>query len=131
MKKLLLTGIAALLLAAGAAAEPIDRSELGPVPEEINDWVAWPPEEFNRDYTGRLELSRGDDKYVLLHCAGKSELGCAYRMTDETCFVWIANSDVLKRHGLSFNAVYRHERAHCLGWHHESPKVTCWANSCE
>jgi hypothetical protein len=84
----------------------------------VNDIIILPPDEFDRDYTGEMTIKRGDELDMKIACKGISMTGCTYRWNDERCVVYIANDDVLNKHYLSYDAVFRHERAHCLGWHH-------------
>ena len=84
----------------------------------VNDIVILPPDEFDREYTGEMTIKRGDELDMKIVCKGISATGCTYRWNDERCIVYIANDDVLNKHYLSYDAVFRHERAHCLGWHH-------------
>jgi hypothetical protein len=84
----------------------------------VNDIIILPPKEFDRDYTGDMTIRRGDELAMRSACLGISLTGCTYRWNDERCVVYIANDDVLNKHYLSYDAVFRHERAHCLGWHH-------------
>jgi len=84
----------------------------------INDIFILPPKEFDREYTGELTVKRADLAAMREACKGISLTGCTYYRSDHVCLVFIANDDILNRNYLSYDAVFRHERAHCLGWHH-------------
>ena len=84
----------------------------------VNDIVILPPDEFDHEYTGEMTIRRADAAGMREACLGISFTGCTYRWNDTRCVVYIANDDVLNKHYLSYDAVFRHERAHCLGWHH-------------
>jgi hypothetical protein len=90
-----------------------------------------PPPEFDYEYTGHMVITRGDEASTKTECWGKSGIGCALRVSAETCFVFIAYDDVLERQRYSYGMVLRHERAHCNGWKHSPSGVKCWANSCD
>ena len=107
---ILIALLAAYMLAMSAQAQ---RGNL-----PVNDIIILPPKEFDRDYTGEMTIKRGDELDMKIVCKGISATGCTYRWNDERCIVYIANDDVLSKHYLSYDAVFRHERAHCLGWHH-------------
>ena len=85
----------------------------------VNDLLIMPPAEFDREYTGnRLLITRVDEEGIRASCQGKTLTGCAYRISEQTCFVWIVYDDILNYQRYSYDVVYRHERAHCNGWHH-------------
>jgi len=92
------------------------KSPKGNLP--INDIFILPPKEFDREYTGDMEIKRFDAEGIKLACQGVSLTGCSFRGGDTWCTVYIANDDVLNQNYMSYDAVFRHERAHCLGWHH-------------
>jgi len=112
-------------------AERYRLLRVGIVKEGMLDALIMPPKEFDHDYTGRMTIMRGDLDAIVHQCQGKTLTGCAYRMTAETCFIWIVNDDILRRQGYTYDVVYRHERAHWNGRHHGKAGVTCWANSCQ
>jgi hypothetical protein len=97
------------------------KSPKGNLP--IADILVLPPKEFDREYTGELTIKRADLAGMKEACKGISLTGCTYRRNDQVCLVYIANNDVLNRHYLSYDAVFRHERAHCLGWHHDNESL--------
>jgi hypothetical protein len=110
MKKLLLTSIAALLLATGAVPTQ--------APEKLLEFA--PPPEFDHPYTGKLTVYRVDQTAIEQFCQGNSGnivLGCAQPEAN-SCKVWIVNSDVLAQYGRNFEGVLRHEVAHCNNWKH-------------
>jgi len=85
---------------------------------------ALPPAEFDREYTGTLTITRVPSvaavKAACPKLAAQRALGCAkvYNFTN-ACEVFIVSDDVLKSYGYSYDVVWRHERAHCLGWRHD------------
>jgi hypothetical protein len=86
-------------------------------------WKVIPPAEYDRPYTGQLTITRGDAKTMKEVCpktAFPITLGCAHRYTkggeDYSCHVYIAEDDILRPTGWSYNLVLRHELGHCLGW---------------
>jgi hypothetical protein len=85
----------------------------------IFDYGVLPPKAFDREYTGQMEITRVDEDGIKQKCRGLTVTGCAYEITDETCFVFIVYDDILNRQRMSYDAVFRHERAHCLGWRHD------------
>src|SRR5262249_47569939 len=84
----------------------------------IYDYFILPPEEFDREYTGDLVIKRFNAEGIKLACQGVSWTACSFRGSDKYCTIYIADDNVLNQHLLSYDAVFRHERAHCLGWHH-------------
>jgi len=46
-----------------------------------------------------------------------SQTGCAWPF-GESCTVRIVYDDILNKHRMSYDAVFRHERAHSNGWRH-------------
>ena len=82
------------------------------------DALIVPPPQYDYEYGGHIVLTRGTQASTKTECRGASDVGCAIRVSAETCFVWIANDDVLERKGYSYRMVLRHETAHCNGWKH-------------
>jgi hypothetical protein len=146
MKKFLLTGIAALLLATGAAHteewQPKRRhlvcDERGCTYEFGNSdayekaqshklWLKWlknyvtPPEEFDHEYLGEMTVIRMSEADINLHClAEKAMLGCAFLQQHlNICTVYILDDDGLQTKKEEYDSIYRHERAHCNGWKHK------------
>ena len=89
----------------------------------INDARIMPPSEFDHDYTGRMVVQRVDEAGIRDACKGMTQTGCTYHTAgSESCFVWIVYDDILNYQQYSYDVVYRHERAHCNGWHHDRPR---------
>ena len=77
-----------------------------------------PPQEFDHGYTGTLTIVRfGEQKPCPLRA-----LACT-KVIDKNCTVFIPDDKTLEWLDLAdqFEFIYRHERAHCNGWHHEQP----------
>src|SRR5262245_28854356 len=66
------------------------------------DSLIVPPSQYDYEYSGHVVLTRGTEASTKADCHGASSIGCAVRVSAETCFVWIANDDVLKRHRYSY-----------------------------
>src|SRR5262245_4796742 len=133
IKSTLLTA-AALLVVTSVTAAPLkpflwsdwllkpspapQQEKKAPKGNRPNDRFALPPPEFDREYTGEMTIKRLDAEGMREACRGVSVTGCTRRWSDHRCEAYIANDEVLDLYGLSYDAVFRHERAHCLDWHH-------------
>ena len=108
MKKLFLTGTAALLLGTGAA---------------FAQDALLPPQEFDYDppYTTNITRYTGMDDLVK-SCGrpvGTRILGCGgNRFVDGhlVCQIHIIIDESLHRYGMTYAKVLRHEMGHCNGW---------------
>src|SRR5262245_56885488 len=69
------------------------------------DALIVPPPQVDYEYTGHIVLTRGDEANTWKDCQGASGTGCAIRVSAETCFVFIANDDVLERKRYSYRMV--------------------------
>jgi len=99
---------------------PLKGDRLGPA---VLDGMILPPKEFDHEYIGgRLLVTRTDEEGIAANCGRISQTGCAYFITGETCFVWIVDDYILDYQGYSYDAVFRHERAHCNGWRHANDR---------
>jgi len=109
MKKALLTSIAALFLTGAAHAK-----------EHIPaDWYNWlPPAEYDKPFTGKLIIRRFEtEEEIAQICKGTSRVACTARSIDhKTCYLFIANDDVIRRNRGSYAFTVRHELGHCNGW---------------
>ena len=129
MKRTLLTGIAVLFLVTGAAhaqgnlAEQLGINDIRTPVAETGNQLTEPPKEYDHEYyRGKLIVKRTDERGIKLECWTQSLTGCAFFVGEQNqdCLVWIVNDDVLSYQRLSYDVVFRHERAHCNGWHHLS-----------
>jgi hypothetical protein len=101
--------------------------------------VAWewnPPARYDHPYPGTMIVRLVHPRDVPAACralfarAGRDDLkrqvtptnrGCAYWSGDvNTC--WIVAVDRPTPDGRTTEAVIRHERGHCNGWHHSHPE---------
>jgi len=164
MKRLLLSGTAALLLTRGTAhaQTELERqtgiemlkeafrthrffdsggrwlgwkapgTERGPMRQEhhivslppiYDPWVL-PPVEYDYEFTGQIEVFRVDEEGLKSECriglpgGANTHTACAHRYGTRYCAMIIAYDDILNRYRISYDATFRHERAHCNGWHH-------------
>ena len=92
----------------------------------INDARIMPPTEFDHEYLGVMIVTRVDEEGIRVECHGLTPTGCAQKRMecwatkcDQACLVWIVYDDILNYQRYSYDVVYRHERAHCNGWHHD------------
>jgi len=127
MKKLLLTGIAALsvLTASAAHARPqvvVDKPRIVTTGPRIN---LLPPPQYDKQYDGELEMQRISTQAEIDRiCDGTSHYACTSRSRDgKRCWIFMATDDVLKQHGMQYAFALRHELAHCNGWHHPHPNA--------
>ena len=76
--------------------------------------VLLPAKEFDHEYGGRLTVIRGP----LPKSYGYTAVACA-TVNVGTCTIYLPIEHPY------YDALYRHERAHCNGWHHkkEEPKL--------
>src|SRR6516165_5018626 len=90
----------------------------------INDPLIAPPEVYDHEYNGRITVKRTDERGIQMRCWSVSKTACAYlpdtylpdctkTANDNTCTLWIVYDDILNYQRLSYEMVYRHERAHC------------------
>ena len=115
MLGVLLTGIAALFLATGAAhAGP--RVVGKPTVRLYFNWL--PPAEYDKPFTGSLIIRRLEaEEDIERVCKGSSKVACAARVADgSACHLFIANDNVLRSHHVPWAFVLRHELGHCNGW---------------
>ena len=95
----------------------------------INDHYILPPAEFDHEYPGKIELTRVDEEGIKTSCkidqsgGANTKTACSRRWVNNFCEMWVAYDDILNRYRLSYDAVFRHERAHCNGWHHANETV--------
>jgi hypothetical protein len=96
------------------------------LPPTRDPWIM-PPPEFDHEYGGDIVVKRTDEAGIKVQCRAPTNTGCAFRKRecwstkcdgDETCLVWIVYDDILNYQRMSYDVVFRHERAHCNGWHH-------------
>ena len=78
-----------------------------------------PPLEYDHPDDGGVWILRGNAEQILRMCPkpkipGNVILGCAV-LKGGDCYIVIANDDVIKKTGLSYRLVLRHEQ-HCVGW---------------
>jgi hypothetical protein len=89
-----------------------------------------PPAEFDVPYTGWGELivRRGTESQVREWCGNvfrstHSALGCAMPPRTDgrggDCIIYITEDRWLVLYQRTYDMIFRHERAHCNGWHHE------------
>jgi hypothetical protein len=113
MKKLFLSGIAALLLATGTA--------------HAAEWrMFMPPAEYDEPYIGELTIKRvATEQDLRSACPGarwdphsSGSLGCTMRSVDgKQCTIVVLSDQALKALESPYAAaVIRHEIAHCNGW---------------
>jgi len=132
MKKTLLTGIAALLLATGTA-HPAERYQ-------VNEWILQhnflPPAEYDKPFAGKLEEFLVNDFEDLQRFCRRQDLlpfGCATRYSASLCVIYLASDDLIRKYGWPDRIIEetrRHEIAHCNGWKHPPtpgfPKIDPW-----
>ena len=124
MKKTLLTGIAALFLAIGAAHAGSRPQVAVGKPRIITTTVKgalYPPPKYDKPYEGELELRFfSDTEYVERICKlGPKVYGCAAKMLDgKKCYIFVISEAAAKKTGRNFAFMLRHELAHCNGWKH-------------
>jgi len=123
MKELLLSGVAALLMATGTA-HAVQRNRVV-VRQVVIPAGLLPPPKYDKPYDGELEIrffSSAEDVDQACKSAGEGA-GCT-RVSDDHkyCRIFLATEDLAKRRGRNYAFVLRHELAHCNGWTH--PKTT-------
>jgi len=142
MKKALLTGIAALLLATGAA-HAWERSITF-----LEQFL--PPKQFDHEYNGVLtvfkELKQEDlpcrsmsrverdikfhrerwqdnrtDQQIEVDTYGYRPFACTHanHSGPGTRAIWILKRDEIEYEGWNYDIIMRHEIGHCNGWHHD------------
>jgi hypothetical protein len=83
-----------------------------------------PPAEFDHPYNGALYIVRGTQKELRaarptsFRSQTSLALGCRPHLDADGCTIYIAHDADLALGGLNYDIVFRHERAHCLGWWH-------------
>jgi hypothetical protein len=112
MKKLLLTGVTVLFLATGAAHAAEKR--------QVRYLNILPPVEFDKPYTGELEIVRfATSQEIKAVCKGSSEYACTGRLANGArCILFMLLDKQLGDHlrGNAIAFVFRHELGHCNGW---------------
>jgi hypothetical protein len=119
MKKLLISGIAALFLATGAEAQTVS--------EAVKNFML-PPVEYDRPFAGNLEevvVKSREEMDASCKRIGLSvpytPLGCGKLLAPDHCVVYLAREEVNHAVGLSTDLVRRHEAGHCNGWLKDHP----------
>jgi hypothetical protein len=112
--------IALTLVAGTAQAQQADRASPMLPPAAKPHVGVLPPVEFDRPYTGKLKMIRGD-AFLMSKLCPKTPfpitLGCAYSSPDKSeCVVIMAEDGIIYDAGWTRELVWRHERAHCLNW---------------
>jgi len=85
------------------------------LPPTRDPWIM-PPPGFDHEYNGEIVVKRTDEAGIKAVCPF-TPTGCAFKR-EESCTVWIVYDDILNYQRMSYDVVFRHERAHCNGWHH-------------
>jgi hypothetical protein len=119
MKKILLAGVAALLLVTGAAHAG-QRNHVV-VRQIMIPSGLLPPPKYDKPYNGELEIrlfsNVADVQQVCIN--SHSDTGCTMLSADHKhCWIFLASEDILKRKGRNYAFVLRHELAHCNDWKH-------------
>jgi len=126
MKHVAVIALAMLLPAAAHAGDRAEReAAAAPVSEANRFKAALPPIEYDRPYKGILLEVRGDKEAMARLCPKTSmpvTLGCAYAHATD-CTIVIANDDIIRAAGWTYDIVYRHERSHCVGWPKDHPRA--------
>src|SRR3989442_7646776 len=117
MKRTLLTGVAALLLATGAAHAGL-RPHINGGKQTVRYFNWLPPAEFDKPYTGKLIIRRFEtEEEIERICKGSAKYACAARVADgSACYLFVGNDNVLKRNHVPYEFMLRHELGHCNGW---------------
>jgi hypothetical protein len=111
------------------------RNYLNPAPvyrvlsPEYEAWLRsknyLPPPEFDHPYKGEMKIIRGTQEQLRAACPtsfkpGNHAIGCMkMHLEGMPCIVYILNDIGLQAIGWDYDIVFRHERAHCAGWHHD------------
>jgi hypothetical protein len=107
--------IVLMLLASTAHAQP---ARMLPPAARPNVGVL-PPLEYDRPYTGKLQIVRGDAFLMGKLCPKVPgqivTLGCAYAGRD-TCVIVMADDNIVADAGWSVEIVLCHEVGHCQFW---------------
>jgi len=119
MKKLLLTGVATLLLATGTAQAGKFSTFL----------TSKPPAEYDKPYMGELMIRRMATEQDMRNAFPKAPFKTnaqshapAISFHNETrCEVFIVSDRTLKALGMNYALTLRHELAHCNGWPADHP----------
>jgi len=113
MKRLFLTGIAALFLATGTA----HAQDL---------WTFRPSPEYDHPFDGLVMVQRASKEYIRKRCPSENSMACAIKFYSKTgtvvaCLLILPSDDFLSTLGRELKELYRHEIAHCNGWpgHHD------------
>jgi hypothetical protein len=119
LRRLLTLAVMLFACSAGSAALLVARAAYaGPV---------LPPPQFDHAFAGQLYVIENQSQDELRwRCnlpGAKVILGCAHvprshGLNAQTCYVYLAPPDIVKRMGQTMDQLYRHERAHCVGWLH-------------
>jgi hypothetical protein len=86
-----------------------------------------PPKEFDHKYDGELTTRYMIPEDVHRQCAAAMKpgnlppLACtqAFQGPPKSCIIWMMTETELNKRGYSYDIVFRHERGHCNGWHHD------------
>jgi hypothetical protein len=93
---------------------PVEYDRPSQLPSQL------PPVEYDRPYQGQLTIARGDARTMQAICPKTTfpvTLGCAIRYREANiCHIYIADDEILKAAGWSYEIVLRHEEGHCNGW---------------
>ena len=112
MKKLLLTGVAALSLLSASVAHAGQRNHVVVRQVMIPSGGLLPPPKYDKAYDGELEIrlfsNVADVQQVCIN--SHSDTGCAILSADHKhCWIFLASEDMLKRKGRNYAFVLRHE----------------------
>src|SRR5262249_34007927 len=105
-------------------------------PMSYNDPRILPPKRFDKPWDGVLhELQAQDMDDMGVWCSplpagvktpANKLLGCSTTRTtsngERHCWIFIASELYLRQHGVSREAVKRHEVGHCWGWTNDHPR---------
>jgi hypothetical protein len=117
----------ALALALVSCQVPLRDAQAGqwpPIPSGTYADIIFPPPEYDKPFAGRvIETTVTDMNQMAQFCSpylwAGSLAGCARRIDETQCYIFIAPRDYLLKQGLVPSQVRRHEIGHCNGWRHE------------
>ena len=97
-----------------------------------NDHLHLPPIEYDKPFVGTVIENAAKDMDDMANLcgvdpeAGGKLLGCARKFTHPTgerrCYIYIMPDSYLKQFAVTYDAVRRHEIAHCNGWPGSHPR---------
>jgi hypothetical protein len=86
----------------------------------------YPPPQYDHEYAGKLYISAENPLSTLETACSMKTIGCAHvpythGLGANECMILLPKRETMDKMGIDYEALKRHEIAHCNGWRHTNP----------